>query len=107
VALWQQRASSTSAAAAPGEQQTSLSPQATSTSLAPPEAALMFRLADKLTAAAQPLYMQLLLPIAQHKAGIAFLVGLRADLLHLLKALPAAALEQQGAALRALDQHLR
>jgi hypothetical protein len=31
---------------------------------------LLYRLADRLTAAAQPLYMQLLLPVSQHKAGV-------------------------------------
>lgn len=69
--------------------------------------ALMFRLAERLSAATQPLYLQLLLPVSQHKAGIQFLVNLRADLLGLLKEQPAAAVGQQGAALRALDQDLR
>lgn len=68
----------------------------------------MYRLAERLSAAAQPLYMpHLLLPISQHKEGIWFLVNMRADLLSLLQQQPAAALEQQGAALRALDQDLR
>lgn len=69
--------------------------------------ALMFRLAERLSAAAQPLYMQLLLPVSQHRSGIQFLVNLRADLLALLKEQPAAELGQQGVALRALDQDLR
>eukprot|EP00775_Hariotina_reticulata_P008578 gene8578-8760_t len=64
----------------------------------------IYRLAEKLTAAAQPLYMQVLLPVSQHPAGIAFLVQLRSDLLHLLKQQPAM---QQGYALRALSQDLR
>lgn len=67
----------------------------------------MLRLAERLSAASQPLYLQLLLPVSQHKAGIQFLVNLRADLLGLLKEQSAAALGQQGVALRALDQHLR
>jgi hypothetical protein len=67
----------------------------------------MFRLAERLSAAAQPLYMQLLLPVSQHRSGIHFLVTLRADLLALLAEQPAAELGQQGVALRALDQDLR
>lgn len=69
-------------------------------------AALLYRLADKLRGAAEPLYMQLLLSVSQHRSGIAFLVGMRADLLVLLRA-PAAELQQQGPALRALDQDIR
>ncbi|WIA15337.1 hypothetical protein OEZ85_002002 [Tetradesmus obliquus] len=65
---------------------------------------LLYRLADRLTAAAQPLYMQLLLPVSQHKAGIAFLVRLRSDLLQLLREQPGL---PQAAALRALSQDLR
>lgn len=67
----------------------------------------MYRLAERLTAAAQPLYLQLLLPASQHKEGIRFLVNMRADLLELLRLMPAAELGQQGVALRALDQDLR
>jgi hypothetical protein len=67
----------------------------------------MFRLAERLSAASQPLYMQLLLPVSQHRTGIHFLVNLRADLLALLAGQPAAELGQQGVALRALDQDLR
>jgi hypothetical protein len=40
---------------------------AAAASAASPE--LLYRLAERLTAAAQPLYMQLLLPVSQHKAG--------------------------------------
>jgi hypothetical protein len=67
----------------------------------------MYRLAERLSAAAQPLYLQLLLPVSQHREGIRFLVNMRADLLTLLKAVPASELGQQGVALRALDQDLR
>jgi hypothetical protein len=42
-------------------------PPAAAAAAASPE--LLYRLADRLTAAAQPLYMQLLLPVSQHKAG--------------------------------------
>ena len=73
----------------------------------PVPAALMYRLAERLSAACQPLYLQLLLPVSQHRAGIKFLVDLRADLLALLKEQPAANLVQHGVALRALDQDLR
>jgi hypothetical protein len=69
--------------------------------------ALTCRLAERLSSAVQPLYLQLLLPVAQHKSGIAFLVGLRGDLLGLLRGSPAAQLGQEGVGLRALDHHLR
>jgi hypothetical protein len=69
--------------------------------------ALMYRLAERLSSAAQPLYLQLLLPVSQHKSGISFLVQLRGDLLRLLRDTPAAELGQEGVGLRALDQHLR
>jgi hypothetical protein len=64
-------------------------------------------LAERLSAAAQPLYLQLLLPIAQHRSGIQFLVKLRGDLLHELQQQPAGQLGGEAVALRALDQHLR
>lgn len=69
--------------------------------------ALTYRLAERLSSASQPLYLQLLLPVAQHRSGISFLVGLRGDLLGLLRGRPAAELGQEGVGLRALDQHLR
>ncbi|KAF8056435.1 hypothetical protein HT031_006292 [Scenedesmus sp. PABB004] len=65
---------------------------------------LQLRLADRLASAAQPLYLQLLLPLAQHPDGIAFLVRLRGDLLALLAEQPGL---EHGAALRGLAQHLR
>jgi hypothetical protein len=34
----------------------------------------IYRLAEKLSAAAQPLYLQVLLPVSQHPAGVASLL---------------------------------
>lgn len=113
VQLWLQRAEAAPAvqidpqhtqAASPLSKTSTTDPTSSSAIVPGP---VMYRLAERLSAASQPLYMTLLLPVSQHKSGIEFLVNLRGDLLTLLKEQPAADLGQQGAALRALDQDLR
>ncbi|KAJ9529810.1 hypothetical protein QJQ45_022240 [Haematococcus lacustris] len=66
------------------------------------EAERLSKAADRLAAAARPLYCHLLLPVSKEPGGIRFLTQLRADVLQLLRRQPA-----YNTPLRGLAEHLR